>query len=159
MRGFDPANILSYGVVGLGFLLAFLAYRLLAMEQNKREPQPATIKAIYVFMAFSFSLTGLGLVSELVRYRFSTPDTSLLKTQYDNELKQRFGSIVNYINRPVLESVRACKRQAEGAASNTGDHGGCIAAAKAAITAGTNAEGQVEDLRKQIQSAIGLANP
>ncbi|MFQ5770843.1 MAG: hypothetical protein ACE5HX_09925, partial [bacterium] len=73
-----PANvveILGYGVIGLGFLLAFLAYRLLGKEQNKDKPRPALIRAIYVFMAFSVVLSLIGFASEF----FEKENTSIEK--------------------------------------------------------------------------------
>jgi hypothetical protein len=36
MNKFNIIEILRLGVIGLGFLLAFLAYRLLAKEQSKK---------------------------------------------------------------------------------------------------------------------------
>ena len=60
----DVVKILGYGVLGLGFLLALLAYRLLSKEQGKETPSPDTFRAIYVFMGFSLALCVLGLVSQ-----------------------------------------------------------------------------------------------
>ncbi|UWQ95478.1 hypothetical protein K3728_17685 [Rhodobacteraceae bacterium M385] len=42
-------SILGYGAIGLGFLLAFLAYRLLSTERTNNQP-------LYVFMAFCLVL-------------------------------------------------------------------------------------------------------
>ena len=53
-------QILSVGVVGLGFLLAALAFRLLRNEQKKKAPNAAVIRAIYVFMGFAVVLVVLG---------------------------------------------------------------------------------------------------
>src|SRR5271155_6009933 len=60
----DVVKILGYGVLGLGFLLALLAYRLLSKEQGKQAPSPDAFRAIYVFMGFSLVLCILGLVSQ-----------------------------------------------------------------------------------------------
>jgi hypothetical protein len=65
--GIDAAKILGYGVIGLGFLLALLAYRLLAKEQSKASPNKVVIQSIYRFMVFSFSLCAVGLASEFLR--------------------------------------------------------------------------------------------
>jgi hypothetical protein len=62
--GIDVVKILGYGVLGLGFLLALLAYRLLSKEQGKQTPHPDAFRAIYVFMGFSLALCILGLVSQ-----------------------------------------------------------------------------------------------
>jgi hypothetical protein len=67
LLNFDPTKILNYGVIGLGFLLAFLAYRLLTKEQQKQEPQRSMLTAIYVFMFFSFALCVIGLASEFTK--------------------------------------------------------------------------------------------
>ncbi|PIA71561.1 hypothetical protein [Pseudomonas sediminis] len=73
----EPATILSYGVIGLGFLLALLAYFLLLQEQHTKEPRESILAAINRFMIFSLVLAGLGLTSEVVRSFFNqkpTPD-------------------------------------------------------------------------------------
>src|SRR4051794_16451161 len=60
-------NILSYGVIGLGFLLAFLAYRLLGNEQRKPQASKSILVSIHVFMIFSILLCVLGFASEYFR--------------------------------------------------------------------------------------------
>lgn len=74
MSTLNPESILSYGVVGLGFLLAFLAYTLLGREQQKEQPNRSILVAIHVFMIFSATLCVLGLGSEYLRERPSGPD-------------------------------------------------------------------------------------
>jgi hypothetical protein len=64
---FDVARILSFGTVGLGFLLAFLAYQLLRKEQSVEHPRENILKAINYYMMFSISLCILGLASEVYR--------------------------------------------------------------------------------------------
>lgn len=64
MDNLSVYQILSYGVIGLGFLLAFFAYRLLALEQQGT-PREAIIKAIYYFMGFSILLCVIGFASEV----------------------------------------------------------------------------------------------
>lgn len=56
----DVVKILGYGVIGLGFLLAFMAYRLLSAEQRKTEPTERMLKAIREYMFFSIAITILG---------------------------------------------------------------------------------------------------
>src|SRR5260370_25909522 len=56
MVGVDAFKILSYGVLGLGFLLALLAYRLLTKEQGREFVRSEILRAIYVFMVFSLLL-------------------------------------------------------------------------------------------------------
>jgi len=42
------AEILSYGMPGLGFLLALFTYGLIKLEQKKSEPRKSILVAIYV---------------------------------------------------------------------------------------------------------------
>jgi hypothetical protein len=81
MTSLDPAKLLSYGAIGLGFLLAFLAYLLLSHEQKVPKPRQAIIRAIYSFMLFSFVLAMLGFVTELMKNRQST-ETPLPNTTF-----------------------------------------------------------------------------
>jgi hypothetical protein len=76
MQVLRPESILSYGVVGLGFLLALLAYRLLGREQQKELPNRSILVAIHVFMIFSAVLCVIGLGSEYLKDRTSGPDDS-----------------------------------------------------------------------------------
>jgi hypothetical protein len=64
MTNIDVPQILSYGVIGFGFLLAVLAYQLLTREQKKTAPAHSILIAIYVFMAFSIALCLIGLVAD-----------------------------------------------------------------------------------------------
>jgi hypothetical protein len=65
MSTIDPTKVLSYGAIGLGFLLAFLAYSLILSEQKQDRPRRSIIRTIYFFMVFSFTLCLLGFGSEL----------------------------------------------------------------------------------------------
>ena len=77
MNKFDVIEILRLGVIGLGFLLAFLAYRLLAKEQSKKEPHEKNIRAIKQFMGFSIILCLIALVSNFI---------NLNKPEYHNQV-------------------------------------------------------------------------
>ena len=70
------AAILGYGAIGLGFLLAVLAYRLLASDRTRERP-------IYVFMVFCLALLGVGAV---LQYTASQDKTALEQKSrdYDN---------------------------------------------------------------------------
>lgn len=64
MGNFDIPSILSYGVSGLGFLLAFLTFRLLLNEQKRKAPRKNILHACFIFMIFSLILVGFGFASE-----------------------------------------------------------------------------------------------
>lgn len=57
--------VLKLGVIGLGFILAFMAFALLYREQRKPEPHSVVLRAIYIFMGFSLVLSGFGLYAQL----------------------------------------------------------------------------------------------
>lgn len=57
-------EILKYGIIGLGAILAFLSYLLLTQEQKKSEPRSQILTATYVFMTFSILLILLGIFSD-----------------------------------------------------------------------------------------------
>jgi hypothetical protein len=71
MENLNPYEILSYGVIGLGFLLAFFAYRLLSSEQKKETPRKQMLKAIQVFMVFSIILCIIGFGAEILKPNYS----------------------------------------------------------------------------------------
>jgi hypothetical protein len=79
----DPLKILQLGVIGLGFLLAVLAYFLLR-EVVRAAMQPdavvnnSILKAIYVFEGFSIILVVLGLAAQVLKPR---PDCSTFASQ------------------------------------------------------------------------------
>ena len=62
----DVLKILQIGVIGLGFLLAVLAYHLLTKEQKQDTPRSDILKSIYVFMSFSVVLCVIGIVSQVI---------------------------------------------------------------------------------------------
>lgn len=59
-------KILGYGVIGLGFLLALLSYRLLSKEQQRDQPRLVMLRSIMIFMAFSIALCVVGLCSNFL---------------------------------------------------------------------------------------------
>jgi len=60
-------DALRYGAIGLGAILAVLAYRLLRREQEQPEPRKPVLVATFVYMAFSLILFGAGFALELLR--------------------------------------------------------------------------------------------
>jgi cytochrome bd-type quinol oxidase subunit 1 len=84
MTGIDLSGILSYGVIGLGFLLALLAYRLLGREQQKETPRKSILIAIHVFMIFSVVLCLIGFGSEIAKATLPEPAAiAALKNKMD----------------------------------------------------------------------------
>lgn len=53
------AAILKYGLVGLSFLLAFLAFRLLWSEHRRPQIRAGAVAATYVFMIFALAMFAL----------------------------------------------------------------------------------------------------
>lgn len=72
----DPYKILGYGVSGLGFLLALLAYFLLRHEQRTSEPRPPILRAVNRFMVFAAALAVLGISSEVIHTRYGPAPVS-----------------------------------------------------------------------------------
>lgn len=64
MEAFDVYRILSYGAIGLGFILAFLAFQLLRKEQDKERPRRQMLTSVYLFMLFSLALSAIGFLTE-----------------------------------------------------------------------------------------------
>lgn len=56
-------DILGMGSTGLGFLLAFLAFRMLRSEQHKESVRKPMLYAVFVFMAFSLALCLIGILN------------------------------------------------------------------------------------------------
>lgn len=65
-KDLNVVDILQIGVIGLGFLLAVLAYHLLTKEQKQDAPRSDILKSIYVFMSFSVVLCVIGIVSQSI---------------------------------------------------------------------------------------------
>jgi hypothetical protein len=85
-RSMDVMAILGVGALGLGLLLAILAYRLLAQSNGKQPP-------IYFFMASCLVFLGVGAAllygNNLQRKALEqkTKDYNELKAQYDSKAK------------------------------------------------------------------------
>lgn len=63
----DYVEILRLGLIGLSFLLAFLAFRLLLAEQRRSEVRNAMFVATYVFMIFAIVMSGFALTEMVMR--------------------------------------------------------------------------------------------
>ena len=77
MTNLPFVEILQIGAIGLGFLLALLAFLLLGREQKKKEPHPKILRQINIFMGFSVTLCVIGVVPEILQ-RIDFADSSAL---------------------------------------------------------------------------------
>ncbi len=97
MGNINITSILRIGVIGLGFLLALFAYRLLSRElQNQKEKKilerDPSINMIYAFMGFSIVLCLIGIVSEVIHERSGKDDSALESVIAEREgLKTKLG--------------------------------------------------------------------
>lgn len=94
LTNMDVLKILQIGVVGLGFLLAVLAYLLLTKEQKQDTPRTDILKSIYVFMSFSVVLCIIGGVSQVIDMdksdRHPAPESVSPETKKDQILYNYF---------------------------------------------------------------------
>lgn len=67
MNGETIVSLVSYGVIGLGALLAYFSYSLLRKEQSNDSPRPQVLSSIKVYLCFSFALCLAGLASEYLK--------------------------------------------------------------------------------------------
>lgn len=159
----DAASLLSYGIIGLGFLLALLSFYLLFQRPAKSGP-------IYVFMAFSIAILLLGLGREYLAFSFDrvTASMSAQIERLNSELVEKSNRIndlttqVDGLNTRiantkvavgaaitgVAEFMEVCRREAYGASTNTSDLPGCLAAAGSAMRAGEGGDTRIGDLRR-----------
>src|SRR5262245_54273185 len=80
-------KILGLGVIGLGFLLALLAYQLLRQEQAKAQTNPDVLRSIYFFMGFSVILCVIGIVSQYLDQRRTISELNKLVTSHEGLTK------------------------------------------------------------------------
>ncbi len=92
----DLLAILQIGVIGLGFLLAVLAYHLLTKEQKQSTPRPDFLKSIYNFMCFSVVLCVIGIAAQLIDKYLPSPPTpakiTIPETKEDKTLDGQNGT-------------------------------------------------------------------
>jgi hypothetical protein len=133
----DIVSILGFGAIGLGFLLAFLAYRLLATGKAQERP-------VYVYMAFCLSLLAVGAALQYSDNRYRTAldqknkDYDALKAQYDSTAK-------NLINSQTSLTENQDKRSSALTS---------LASAQAALSSETSANKRMADSMKAIVDAL-----
>lgn len=67
MAKIDVLEILRLGAIGLGFLLAWMAYRLLAVEMKAKTPRPEILKSIREYMVFAIAIVLLAILGDVGR--------------------------------------------------------------------------------------------
>jgi len=80
-------KILSLGAIGLGCVLAIYTFVLLKKEQAFKQPRQRILNAIYIYMIFSLTLTGIGFFRE-VRKDKSEAEINKLKQQNEGEISK-----------------------------------------------------------------------
>jgi len=78
----DPGSILKFGVIGLGFLLAFLSYNLLRKEQKRELPRKILLNSILIFMVFSVIICSIGLFSEFLKRKIDKVGVKAIDHKY-----------------------------------------------------------------------------
>lgn len=79
----DIPSILSYGFIGLGFLLALLTFMLLVKAINSASPRNSNVFLISIFMIFSLLMAGGGAYIELVS-KSKLEDLQVLKVKINS---------------------------------------------------------------------------
>jgi hypothetical protein len=65
-KNIDVLEILKLGAIGLGFLLAAMAFILIRREQKRQKPNEGVMRITRIFMTFSLLIMILGIASQLV---------------------------------------------------------------------------------------------
>lgn len=99
------AQILSYGVVGLGCVLAILAYRLLSLEQDRvAGPNAEMLRSIYIYMGFSLLIAGIGFGSEMWGTKDRAAEIKRLSNELDAKAKE-FASSMDAKSKEYADSL------------------------------------------------------
>ena len=106
MESLDFVGVLKLGFVGLGFLLAGLAYLLLRAEQQKDQPRSTMITPIYVFMVFALILSGAAVYLQATN---ADAQKAATVKPYKDKLNKLHGLIIgkaiNTINQNTEDTV------------------------------------------------------
>ena len=116
----DPAKILAFGIIGLGFLLAVLAVSVI--RSSPENPRP-----VYAFLVFSLAVMALGVYSQFLK---DEKDKLISRLTSENKaLSDRLGAIVG-ARAGLLTDVDAisasageCRASAYAASTNVNDLG------------------------------------
>ena len=110
----EYAKILSYGAIGLGFLLAVLSYWLLRGNPDKRGP-------IYIFMLFCLILVAIGA---WLQYTADSNRTAAAEAQMDlQKMRASMKSIVSALQ-PLAKPLQDTSAHvSDGQVCSGGGHG------------------------------------
>ena len=110
----EYAKILSYGAIGLGFLLAVLSYWLLRGNPDKRGP-------IYIFMLFCLILVAIGA---WLQYTADSNRTAAAEAQMDlQKMRASMKSIVSALQ-PLAKPLQDTSAHvSDGQVCGGGGHG------------------------------------
>jgi TolA-binding protein len=108
MESLNFSSLLAYGAIGLGCILAVLAYFLLRKEQDQPKPRKQVLTSVYVFMAFSLTLTCLGFGAELWKDSASrdSKTTSAKVTELKGEIEKRNKSLTELQQKHVQSAQK-----------------------------------------------------
>jgi hypothetical protein len=136
----DIGSILGYGAIGLGFLLALLAYRLLAAGKARERP-------VYIYMVFCLALLGVGATLQYSDNKYKT----LLeqKTKDYERLADSMKAIVDTLT-PTAKPLQEVEGQITGLACGGGAHG-------VAMNGGAEAGNKISGALSQISAAMQIA--
>lgn len=80
-----PVGALKYGLIGLGFLLALLAFLLLQNEQRRDPPRNIMFRQIYLFMAFALCVMVIGIFAQLKTITFNPKAGTDVDAAYEGD--------------------------------------------------------------------------
>jgi len=103
-KDINVVDILQIGVIGLGFLLAVLAYHLLTKEQKQNPPRSVILNSIYVFMFFSVVLCVIGIFSQIERFNDGQKEN---KTSHQEKYAIKNNN-KNILYIPTMETISIC---------------------------------------------------
>lgn len=80
----NVADILQVVGGGIAFLMALLAYRLLAQQGQLESPNPAVLKQNYYFMIFAFLLGVVAMIAQAANSRFNPVTTEEVSAKVES---------------------------------------------------------------------------
>jgi hypothetical protein len=103
----DVVKVLSYGVIGLGLLLAVMAFTLLQREQAKADSDDKILRSVRTFMAFAVVLCVIGVVAQFLDQSKKIRDLEAEKAKLATEVDRLTAEI-----KPKDEAIEKLKGDA-----------------------------------------------